>query len=471
MCSDFSPLSSSSLYKILDCCKASTRKALQGLNNFVADGVTAFEDLTSMIGNLWIDAHEKTRLAKDLQRAKQYLKSDFKLHSHIRRYLNERHDISAAAQFVAACASYGGVKNIHAFVCQLTSTRSKNKLKINDITKLHNFIYESTAIHSYRAWNIGIGKMITLDGSANVSSKITSLICVNPSLELNRLVNSSADDRPDDAVLSVVQDSGANDHDKSKSRLFFCDYEGCICCFLNDGNLLRHIANGKHTERVEKLSMKDLAMISYKSKLDVADNQEPLSLELERITFNSDDYNHIPPLSQGWALPLSRQAQTLSPKVKQFLKKKFDDGQLHEIRWQPKAVVDEMKNGKDSETGLYVFALSELVKVSTVRSVFSRENASKDKLNNLKPSTFEENSLITDEQYDSEEDIEEEAFQEQLAVDSELQFDDIRSIVNKHDIVENNSATTTSKRALSSLENENLSHTRKSSRFPRKKGE
>ncbi|CAF4578143.1 unnamed protein product [Rotaria sp. Silwood2] len=217
--------------------------------------------------------------------------------------------------------------------------------------------------------------------------------------------------------------------------------------------------------------MKDLAMISYKSKLDVADNQEPLSLELERITFNSDDYNHIPPLSQGWALPLSRQAQTLSPKVKQFLKKKFDDGQLHEIRWQPKAVVDEMKNGKDSETGLYVFALSELVKVSTVRSFFSRESASKDTLNNPKPSTFKENSLITDEQYDSEEDIEEEAFQEQLAVDSELQFDDIRSIVNKHDIVENNSATTTSKRALSSLENENLSHTRKSSRFPRKKGE
>ncbi|CAF3448578.1 unnamed protein product [Rotaria sp. Silwood2] len=149
----------------------------------------------------------------------------------------------------------------------------------------------------------------------------------------------------------------------------------------------------------------------------------------------------------------------------------FDDGQLHGIRWQPKAVVDEMKNSKDSETGLYVFALSELVKVSTGRSFFSRQKASKDKVNNPKPSTFEDNTLITDEQYDSEEDIEEEAFQEQLAVDLELQLDDIRSIVNKHDIVENNSATTTSKRALSSLENENLSHTRKSSRFPRKKGE
>ena len=80
MCCDFSPLSSSSLYKILGCCKASTRKALQGLNSFVADLVAAFEGLKSRIENLLIDAHEKTRLTTELQRAKQYLKSDFKLH-------------------------------------------------------------------------------------------------------------------------------------------------------------------------------------------------------------------------------------------------------------------------------------------------------------------------------------------------------------------------------------------------------
>ena len=100
MCCDFSPLGSSSLYKILDCCKASTRKVLHGLNNFVADGVAALEGLKSMIENLLIDAHEKTGLTTELQRAKQYLKSDFKLHvsrsSHIPDHcilfaLSERH--------------------------------------------------------------------------------------------------------------------------------------------------------------------------------------------------------------------------------------------------------------------------------------------------------------------------------------------------------------------------------------------
>lgn len=80
MYSDFVPLGSSSLYKILECCKASTRKSLQGLNNFVADGVAAFEGLKSLIENLSIDGQEKTRLNTSLQRAKQYFKSDFKLH-------------------------------------------------------------------------------------------------------------------------------------------------------------------------------------------------------------------------------------------------------------------------------------------------------------------------------------------------------------------------------------------------------
>ena len=109
--------------------------------------------------------------------------------------------------------------------------------------------------------------------------------------------------------------------------------------------------------------------------------------------------------------------------------------------------------------------------MSTVRSFFSRQKASENRVSNPKPTTFEDNSLLIDEQYDSEEDIEEEALQEQLAIDLELQLADIRSTVNKDDITENNLAMATSKRALLSLENENLSHTRKSPRFLRKKGQ
>jgi len=113
------------------------------------------------------------------------------LKSHVRRYLNEGHDVSTAVQFVAACQSYGGVKNVEVFECQLPPYSTKCNVKIADITKLHNFIYEAKDIRTYRAWNIGVGKLITLSGNENMSLKVKSLVCVNGSSKTNQLTNSA----------------------------------------------------------------------------------------------------------------------------------------------------------------------------------------------------------------------------------------------------------------------------------------
>ncbi|CAF1206742.1 unnamed protein product [Adineta ricciae] len=657
MCANFEPLASSSLYKILNCCKASTRKSLQGLNNFVADGIAAFEDLKIIIQNLSIDSDEKIRLAKAVQRAKQYLKSDFKLHvrqsssvadhcipfslsernstffssscnhhhddiciectnlanvlfdikqaiktnnspetvgrtmydydesleailawkshllrcvnqgqcrinimqsmsensiflnldwamkwnpvyyregqaaffgkkgiswhitvvsmkqagadeddgsssdvdesddssvdaddddeeaeksnneafrkialehkifvhvfdqvtqdsdavlailqdvltrvkahnpniknayirsdnagcyhsaqtiiglrqlslntnitiirfdfsdpqggkgssdrysavlkSHVRRFWNGGHDVATAAEFVAACASYGGIKNVQVFECQLAPAHSKDKRKINDITKLHNFIFEpSTSIRVYRAWNVGVGKVLAPDQNRNGSSIINMLVCVNTHTNQTQLVNSSANKPQKDLISSTNEDTHFNTGTQSKSKLFYCDQDGCIRRFFNYGNLLRHLASGNHFRKLEKLPMKDFAMITYKSKLDEVDNQQLISLELEKINFHTNSNDHLPKLNQGWALPSPRKVQRLTPKVRQFLEEKFDDGEQRGIRWQPEAVVNEMKHKKDPLTGSYVFELSELVKVGTVRSFFSRQSTS-----------------------------------------------------------------------------------------------
>lgn len=79
-CPTFTPLSSSSLFKLLDVCKASTRQAFQGLNNFVANGSAAFTQLYKLVDGLAIDANEKDRIITSLKRAKQYLKTDYKVH-------------------------------------------------------------------------------------------------------------------------------------------------------------------------------------------------------------------------------------------------------------------------------------------------------------------------------------------------------------------------------------------------------
>lgn len=74
----FSFLGKSTLFEILDECKASTRKAVQGLNYFVANGSEAFDSLYEVVRTLHLDVGENRRLIEKLKQGKQYLKTDYK---------------------------------------------------------------------------------------------------------------------------------------------------------------------------------------------------------------------------------------------------------------------------------------------------------------------------------------------------------------------------------------------------------
>ncbi|CAF4400911.1 unnamed protein product [Rotaria sp. Silwood2] len=74
----FSVLQESSLFKILSECKASTRRAVSGLNYFAANGSEAFDRIIELINDLNIDANERSRLVNNIRKGKQYLKTDFK---------------------------------------------------------------------------------------------------------------------------------------------------------------------------------------------------------------------------------------------------------------------------------------------------------------------------------------------------------------------------------------------------------
>ncbi|CAF4680422.1 unnamed protein product, partial [Rotaria sp. Silwood2] len=80
MCSDFEPLGESSLFTILETCKASTRKSLQGINYFAAEGGEAFDGIKNMIEEKATLSSNSDRLIENLKRARFYLKSDYKVH-------------------------------------------------------------------------------------------------------------------------------------------------------------------------------------------------------------------------------------------------------------------------------------------------------------------------------------------------------------------------------------------------------
>lgn len=84
---EMTPLSRSTLRRVLSACSASVRKSLQGLDYFISEGGKAFDDLLKLVDKL-IDCGIHSSTARDLQKAlksgKSYLKSDFKVSALLR---------------------------------------------------------------------------------------------------------------------------------------------------------------------------------------------------------------------------------------------------------------------------------------------------------------------------------------------------------------------------------------------------
>ena len=78
-----SPLSRSTLYRILTLCSASTRTSLQGLDYFSAEGSKSFDDLIAIVSKLGdvygVGLTWSKECSKKLKLAKRYLKSDYKV--------------------------------------------------------------------------------------------------------------------------------------------------------------------------------------------------------------------------------------------------------------------------------------------------------------------------------------------------------------------------------------------------------
>ena len=82
--------------------------------------------------------------------------------SHIRRYLNENHNVTTASEFVKACHSYKGVKGVFALDCRIENNifKKSKRCTIKQITNYYNFEYQSRGLLVHRSWNIGSGLLI-----------------------------------------------------------------------------------------------------------------------------------------------------------------------------------------------------------------------------------------------------------------------------------------------------------------------
>ncbi|CAF1103379.1 unnamed protein product [Didymodactylos carnosus] len=77
----------------------------------------------------------------------------------VRRYLNGKHGILNAGQFIKACMSHSDVKDVEAFDCPMISSDVITPIPL--ITQLNNFSFEKDGLCVHRAQRVGEGKLIS----------------------------------------------------------------------------------------------------------------------------------------------------------------------------------------------------------------------------------------------------------------------------------------------------------------------
>ena len=106
---------------------------------------------------------------------------------------------------------------------------------------------------------------------------------------------------------------------------------GLFRSYHRRGNLLRHIAIGNHLRRAENLWLTDLAMTLYHTKLENVENQQLLSPELEKNTFEPQQFTHLSSLIEGWGLPSARSRHVSPRNRNSFSWTSLNDGSFVEF--------------------------------------------------------------------------------------------------------------------------------------------
>ena len=79
----------------------------------------------------------------------------------MRIHLNSGNDIETAEQMKDAMLSSGGIPGVAVTLCKIGEAPKMQSLKIEGISFLNNFRYESKGIRVWKAYGIGPGKLLS----------------------------------------------------------------------------------------------------------------------------------------------------------------------------------------------------------------------------------------------------------------------------------------------------------------------
>ena len=275
--------------------------------------------------------------------------------AHMRRWVNEKHNVTTAEEMKDALESHGGLKGCRAAIVEVDTSKEVNQEnKIPGISVLYNFEFEKNSTRTWKAYNIGPGRLLPRN------------------LQIRR---------QGETALKVIQPFGpavkergtVGESVRNQVEIFSCMEAGCILTFRSQSAVDKHMDTGKHRRELESESTYDSIRQKWASKVtgvtfgDFRTTNRDADKEPECGA--SNDNSCLRP--SGWALKTVKTSSRMTKKVKNFLQNKFNEGARSGQKADPTKLASEMKVAKDEE-GKLAFTVQEWRSAKQIANFFSR---------------------------------------------------------------------------------------------------
>ncbi|KAI8490451.1 hypothetical protein Bbelb_317190 [Branchiostoma belcheri] len=209
--------------------------------------------------------------------------------THIRRFVNERHDVVTAEDMKQALESHGGVKGCRVAVCQLTTGQEHPRLRLEGIKVWNNFRFEGDLL---RVWKpLESGKDLT--------------------------------------TVTITLPFGPSHAQPSNMSISRCYKPGCVGTFRSTKELEEHVDVGKHHKELERESSYDKIRKQWARAVTGLTQGQLGAQRQQQIEAAGSETSTLPQthhITEGWALRQFKRGQRMSDKTKSFLTDIFNEG-------------------------------------------------------------------------------------------------------------------------------------------------
>ena len=273
--------------------------------------------------------------------------------AHIKRWVNEKHDVITAENMKEALESHGSLKGCRVAVVKVNTTKSLGvENKIPGISLLNNFLFEERGVRASKAYNVGPGSpydKVIIEGQGDTGLTVIQPFCAR-----------------------TKERSTIAENTWPLTEVFPCTETGCVHSFKTLEEVEQHMDSGKHVRELKSESLYDSIRKKWAERLtgvNVAGFHETGTNSGEELAFPYPSSSKKDKQLMGWALQMVKKPSRMEAHVKAYLVQKFETGCRTGQKEYPVQVARKVKIVKD-DAGHLLFTPQEWRTAQQIKSFF-----------------------------------------------------------------------------------------------------